>query len=399
MRYNITFSCGHEGSVQIYGNKSEREYKKQWWETEGECPECFQATKQREKERREKAIEEQNQKAAALAKETGLPELQGTPKQVKWALAIRQQFIELSAKAVEVKESGVDVYSLGKLDIAGTMSQKDIKDNIFDMCRCGDKELRDFVIERTTSAAEWIENRDFFGFLLRKYKKEFEAMKEQTVVESVETIEIETVGTIETEITEVEITETIEIEKEASTMKFHVSYEFEDGTPAYPEFLKPGIYHEVQNVSQVIEQETERLLLLGAKYDKHNKGFCAPGEDKRFFVRIERVQNDSYKVSGWGIRTEHFYLDKIKAGKKSYHWWETEDGQRLRFPTKQEAEQELLDLGYVRKENGRFTYPYDRYDLANGEVQRPEEEVVHWTLTFEKDERDFEKENRKRAVV
>ena len=33
MKYDITYSCGHTGTVELYGKTSERESKIRWYET------------------------------------------------------------------------------------------------------------------------------------------------------------------------------------------------------------------------------------------------------------------------------------------------------------------------------------------------------------------------------
>lgn len=40
-KYNITYSCGHEGCTELFGKVTERERKIKWYETKGLCPECY----------------------------------------------------------------------------------------------------------------------------------------------------------------------------------------------------------------------------------------------------------------------------------------------------------------------------------------------------------------------
>ena len=79
MKYDVTFSCGHTATIELFGPGKERERKISWYETHGECPECYKARKQAERE----AIDAQ---AAQESREKQWPELSGTPKQVAWAL-------------------------------------------------------------------------------------------------------------------------------------------------------------------------------------------------------------------------------------------------------------------------------------------------------------------------
>lgn len=48
MKYDITFSCGHTHTVDIYGSAAERERKIKWYEAEAVCPDCYKAQKDAE---------------------------------------------------------------------------------------------------------------------------------------------------------------------------------------------------------------------------------------------------------------------------------------------------------------------------------------------------------------
>lgn len=43
MKYDITFSCGHTHTVDIYGSAAEREHKVKRYETQAVCPDCYKA--------------------------------------------------------------------------------------------------------------------------------------------------------------------------------------------------------------------------------------------------------------------------------------------------------------------------------------------------------------------
>ena len=46
MKYDVTYSCGHTGTVELYGKTSERESKIRWYETTAVCPECYKKQQQ-----------------------------------------------------------------------------------------------------------------------------------------------------------------------------------------------------------------------------------------------------------------------------------------------------------------------------------------------------------------
>ena len=43
MKYDITYSCGHKGTIEATGNRKEKESKIEWAEKYGLCPECYKA--------------------------------------------------------------------------------------------------------------------------------------------------------------------------------------------------------------------------------------------------------------------------------------------------------------------------------------------------------------------
>ena len=86
MKYYVTFSCGHEGEVNLYGKAAERDRRIAWYEKEGICPDCYR--KMKEEERR-KADEELAAYADKIETEYNLPELEGSEKQIAWARKIR----------------------------------------------------------------------------------------------------------------------------------------------------------------------------------------------------------------------------------------------------------------------------------------------------------------------
>lgn len=113
--YYGTFSCGHEGGVDICGIAKYRKYKAER-AFEGLCEECLQ--KQRE---------EENQKAIKKAKEMGLPDLQGTEKQIAWANVLRVRFVKMAENVIEMmKDNEMKSYWYEVLDYILTTKIKAI---------------------------------------------------------------------------------------------------------------------------------------------------------------------------------------------------------------------------------------------------------------------------------
>lgn len=180
--YYGTFSCGHEGRVNIIGPGKDREWKKE--RAFGElCPECYK--KWLEEERRKANLE-----AAEKSSEMELPELIGTEKQVAWANTLRmevienyeqqqEEFNERIEKAKELlrrnEENGIpNKYSLSdlKLYVRGREHTNMIttKEELSD--------TMDYILQSKTKAEFWIDNRyksgEFWHFIegFRKYVAE-----------------------------------------------------------------------------------------------------------------------------------------------------------------------------------------------------------------------------------
>ena len=96
MKYEIEYACGHTGTVQLFGKTADRERKVKWLKTQL-CPAC-------EKAEREKRYDAEAKEAKEKADELGLPELQGSEKQVKWALTIRETMIEKVMSHVDANQ-------------------------------------------------------------------------------------------------------------------------------------------------------------------------------------------------------------------------------------------------------------------------------------------------------
>ena len=153
--YYGTYSCGHDGRTNIVGPVKNR----QWIADRhfsGLCPDCY---KNKIEEDRRKASEEATEKA----KEMELPELDGTEKQVRWAMVIRQKFIE----------------QVEKYDCEGNEKKQEILDKTIE-----------YYLTDKTKASWWIDNRAYINeyFVIqhfiaemleeRKKKEAEEPMKE-----------------------------------------------------------------------------------------------------------------------------------------------------------------------------------------------------------------------------
>ena len=127
-KYDVTMSCGHVQTVQLFGKMTDRDKKIAWLEKYGLCSEC---------QKRENA--EETAKAAEKAIAENLPELTGTEKQVNWALTIRENIFTELDKMLENKKADMDADSFAKNELQLKAVKK--------------------VLAKFTEAAFWIENR------------------------------------------------------------------------------------------------------------------------------------------------------------------------------------------------------------------------------------------------
>lgn len=137
-KYDVKYSCGHSGVVELFGKMSDRESKIKWLES-GICPDCYR-----------KEQEALNAAKNAKAKEIGMPELIGTDKQITWAETIRRKFYDRAIERFEKMEASADEKRAahGRAALA-------------------------YVIENATSASEWINYRDDMKTLIANYKEAY----------------------------------------------------------------------------------------------------------------------------------------------------------------------------------------------------------------------------------
>lgn len=79
MKYEVTYSCGHTGTVELFGKGTDRENKLQWYKKYAKCPECYAKKKE--------------EKLVSLEQRYELCDLIGSEKQIAWARNIREKKI------------------------------------------------------------------------------------------------------------------------------------------------------------------------------------------------------------------------------------------------------------------------------------------------------------------
>ena len=84
MKYDVTYSCGHTATVELFGKSEDRERKLHWMETEGMCPDCYNAWLRKENDR----------KVREALGDIALPQLTAkSDKQLAYAESKRSEYI------------------------------------------------------------------------------------------------------------------------------------------------------------------------------------------------------------------------------------------------------------------------------------------------------------------
>ena len=142
MKYTITHSCGHEEQVELFGKAADRDRKVAAMESEP-CSEC----------------------RAKEAHVDGLPDLEGSPKQVAWAGDIRKQFIVRWAENLEKFAQNAEAgrKKMEEKKAAGENVEK-YETQYKKITEALEKAQRIFGgIKKETSASWFIENRNYAG--------------------------------------------------------------------------------------------------------------------------------------------------------------------------------------------------------------------------------------------
>lgn len=193
--YYGTFSCGHDGRVNIIGPVKDREWKAQA-KFRGVCEECYKKAKEEERLALLKLAEK-------IEKEYSFPELLGSAKQVEWAKVIRAKFYQ------EFQF---------KMDRENHVKRKERMQLLFNE-----------LIQEKVKATYWIDNRDYsiIGMLER-----FESEKKQRELEEkMKPLGIEKEAVIEPE-----------VKKEEDAVEIRI---FEDENKVVAIYRKNDIFNKV----------------------------------------------------------------------------------------------------------------------------------------------------------
>lgn len=139
-KYTVTYKCGCTKEIQLFGKLSDREKRIAWLETQ-ECPECSR--------------KEETERAKSLA--GSLPALEGSEKQIAWAMSIRQRWIDEAQK--ELASRGLDYAESVEKILAGYQANKDKFEQHEERCHPISFEWRLLTANIETNSKFFIENR------------------------------------------------------------------------------------------------------------------------------------------------------------------------------------------------------------------------------------------------
>lgn len=177
MWYNGTYSCGHEGRVNVIGPDRQWKIERHF---EDLCPECQE---KKAAEDRAKANKEAAEKSAAME----LPELIGSEKQVAWANTLRITAIETYEKNIQSMDEKFEKAKryIREMEEKGTPTDKTLDDvNFFIKDDDGDEvqitkeeivDAMDRALQVHTDARFWIDSRNdgdaLFARMVKEYRK------------------------------------------------------------------------------------------------------------------------------------------------------------------------------------------------------------------------------------
>lgn len=174
--YYGTYSCGHDGRTNIIGPCKDREWKSER-EFSKMCPECYKEYLAKEREKR-------NAEAEQAAAEMELPELIGSPAQIKWANTIRMDAINSFENHIDKIKK--DFSFLGDYeDEVGNGNEEYDEYKIFYASKETCLLALDYGIQTHTQAKFWIDNRLYFSKIFVNFVVEYQKSLKEAIPEDI----------------------------------------------------------------------------------------------------------------------------------------------------------------------------------------------------------------------
>lgn len=248
--YYGTYSCGHDGRVNIIGPGKDREWKKER-EFSGLCPECCRKKIEEERAAKSKEIAAKNEETKKEAEEMELPELSGSPKQVAWANTIRVEFIK------KFSEKITQTISKGKKFVRIVESGEYVTFKLSDL-----QEIEKILMSKA-EARFWIDHRNYT--LLMYVKEAYNELQEiKSIPEEVkkEMEEEEATLTVEPEKRKKEGIASISVENNSIMARYIKDDEFREIVKSLG-YSWEGVW--CKKINECSGPEADRVAELGNK--------------------------------------------------------------------------------------------------------------------------------------
>ena len=141
-KYEVLFACGHTAIIQLYGKHTERESYIEWCKENRVCPECYEKDRLEKEKVRLAEYKKEAEEAKIEAESMGLPQLEGSEKQISWAMSIRKKLLPVADEAYDYLKKYFDKEKYNKEDFLGFAKEW----------------LHRYKLQ--TKAAFWIDHRD-----------------------------------------------------------------------------------------------------------------------------------------------------------------------------------------------------------------------------------------------
>lgn len=268
--YYGTYSCGHEGRVNVVGKMSERQWKIDR-HFEGICENC-----------KAKQIEESNKKSMETSKEYEFPDLKGTEKQIAWANTIRLNFYE------ECEKRNIDIND---------------------------------IINNEAESKFWIDNRNCLnGKFIKEYHSQYEKKRVNELLVSLDSIKPD----------EIKHNGIVEIVKNNNriVLQYEKNSDFIDLVKAN-KYQWDGTWY--RNLTETIGDFSDRAAEIGNKLLKN--GFCicihdkdilkkaVDGKYKHEYTKWIYSRKDTTLLSiKWEGKSDNIYKDARKIKTSKWDW-------------------------------------------------------------------------------
>lgn len=305
-KYYGTFSCGHEGYVNIIGPMKDRQWKADR-AFSNMCEECYREHLEKERLR-------ENKEALEKSKEMELPELTGSEKQIAWANTLRIKLMNDLKEFAAMLLRGRNVLDYKDKILEKGLEMPEAKEMLE-----GIEDIIDYIIINKTEAKFFIDNRDKkLSVIIDIYKemKELQSREEiKDIIDeaTISPIEVKHNGVVEIKYNKDKIEVTYEKNEDFRLLVKSLGYKWNNGwsrninelTGSYKDRVAE-LGNKLLNAgfSILILDEELRIKAINADYEVECDRWIQCKEDKpellliRWWDRDEKLYSTARKLRG-----------------------------------------------------------------------------------------------------